>query len=187
MKKLFLLFSLFLGTHSVWAHDVEVDGIFYNLIQESKSAYVTFEGKEYYSSENEYTGDVVVPQTFTLDGITYSVVGVEGHSFRGCKELTSVKLPNSVLTIGAECFRDCSGLVSVKLSESIQELKSHTFSDCTSLTAIDIPHNVKTIENNCFRSCKALTSITIPKSVTIIGSDCFWGCGALASATILAP
>ena len=27
MKKLFLLLSLFLGAHSAWAHDVEVDGI----------------------------------------------------------------------------------------------------------------------------------------------------------------
>ena len=107
MKKFGLLISLFLGAHSVWAHDVEVDGIFYNLIQGSNSAYVTFEGEEYYSSENEYKGDVVVPETFTLDGITYTVKGVEKYSFRGCKELTSVTIPNSVESIGVECFRDC--------------------------------------------------------------------------------
>lgn len=107
MKKFALLISLFLGAHSVWAHDVEVDGIFYNLIQGSNSAYVTFEGEEYYSSENEYKGDVVVPETFTLDGITYTVKGVEKYSFRGCKELTSVTIPNSVESIGVECFNGC--------------------------------------------------------------------------------
>lgn len=108
MKKfsLLLLFSLFLGAHSVWAHDVEVDGIFYNLFNGSNVANVTFQGEEYYSSENEYTGDVVVPQTIMVDGITYTVKGVEKYSFRGCKELTSVTIPNSVESIGVECFGD---------------------------------------------------------------------------------
>ena len=147
MKKLFLLLSLFyLGAHSAWAHDAEVDGIFYNLFEGSQCATVTFQGEEYYSVQNEYTGDVVVPATFTLDGVVYSVIGVEGHSFRDCTELTSVTLPNSVKTIGAECFSKCSSLTSVKLPNSISDL-----------------------EDYCFYECKALTSITIPESVSAIG------------------
>lgn len=38
MKKLFLLLSLLLGAHSAWAHDAEVDGIFYNLIKSNQCA-----------------------------------------------------------------------------------------------------------------------------------------------------
>ena len=124
MKKLFLLLSLFyLGAHSTWAHDAEVDGIFYNLFEGSQCATVTFQGDEYNSVQNEYKGDVVVPATFTFDGVVYSVTGVEAHSFRDCTELTSVTLPNSVKTIGAECFSKCSSLTSVKLPNSIPDLE----------------------------------------------------------------
>lgn len=44
MKKFSLLLSLFLGAHSAWAHDAEVDGIFYNLFEGSQCATVTFQG-----------------------------------------------------------------------------------------------------------------------------------------------
>ena len=44
MKKCFLLLSLLWGALSAWAHDVEVDGIFYNLDAGNKAATVTFKG-----------------------------------------------------------------------------------------------------------------------------------------------
>ena len=176
MKTLFLLLSLFLGAHSAWAHDAEVDGIFYNLFKGSQCAMVTFQGEEYNSVQNEYKGDVVVPATFTFDGVVYSVTGVEGHSFRDCTELTSVTLPNSVQTIGAECFSKCSSLTSVKLPNSLLSLEEYCFSDCYSLASIDIPESVVDIGRNCFGGCTALTSVTIPESVLSIGRDCFWYC-----------
>lgn len=40
MKRIFLLFSLLLGVLSAWAYDVELDGIFYNLDKENKTASV---------------------------------------------------------------------------------------------------------------------------------------------------
>ena len=44
MKKSFLLLSLLWGVLSAWAHDAEVDGIFYNLDAGNKAATVTFKG-----------------------------------------------------------------------------------------------------------------------------------------------
>ena len=176
MKKFSLLLSLFLGAHSAWAHDAEVDGIFYNLFEGSQCATVTFQGEEYYSVQNEYKGDVVVPATFTFDGVVYSVIGVEGHCFQDCTELTSVTLPNSVQTIGAECFSKCSSLTSVKLSNSLLSLEEYCFSDCYSLASIVIPESVVDIGRNCFGRCTALTSVTIPESVLSIDRDCFRNC-----------
>ena len=46
MKKSFLLLSLLWGALSAWAHDAEVDGIFYNLDAGNKTATVTFKGDE---------------------------------------------------------------------------------------------------------------------------------------------
>ena len=176
MKKFSLLLSLFLGAYSAWAHDAEVDGIFYNLFEGSQCATVTFQGDAYHSVQNEYKGDVVVPATFTFDGVVYSVTGVEAHCFQDCTELTSVTLPNSVQTIGAECFSKCSSLTSVKLPNSLLSLEEYCFSDCYSLASIVIPESVVDIGRNCFGRCTALTSVTIPESVLSIDRDCFRNC-----------
>lgn len=59
MKRSFLLLTLLWGALSAWAHDAEVDGIFYNLDVDNKTATVTFKGD--YFQHNEYAGNVVIP------------------------------------------------------------------------------------------------------------------------------
>ena len=153
MKKLFLLLTLLLCTSMTWAHDVEVDGIYYNLNQTNKTATVTFKGSYYYSYDNEYSGEVVIPENFIYDGITYSVTSLGNNCFLGCTGLTSITIPNSVTTLEDYCF-----------------------SGCTGLTSITIPNSVTSLGWQCFSGCKGLTSITIPNSVTSLGSRCFRDC-----------
>ena len=107
MKKLFLLLTLLLCTSMAWAHDVEVYGIFYNLNQTNKTAAVTYKGSSYNSYDNEYSGEVVIPENFIYDGITYSVTSLGDYCFRGCTGLTSITIPNSVTSLGEGCFSSC--------------------------------------------------------------------------------
>ena len=107
MKKLFLLLTLLLCTSMAWAHDVEVDGIYYNLNQTYKTATVTFKGFSFSSYDNEYSGEVVIPENFIYDGITYSVTSLGDKCFRGCTGLTSITIPNSVTSLGGGCFIGC--------------------------------------------------------------------------------
>ena len=90
-----------------WAYDVEVDGIYYNLNQTNKTATVTFKGSSYYSYDNEYSGEVVIPQKFIYDGITYSVTSLGYACFKYCTGLTSITIPNSVTSLGEHCFEGC--------------------------------------------------------------------------------
>ena len=87
MKKLFLLFSLLLGVLSVWAYDVEVKGIFYNLDKENKTASV---------ASYSYKGAVVIPETISVDGKAYTVTSLGDKCFYDCEDLTSITIPNSV-------------------------------------------------------------------------------------------
>ena len=107
MKKFVLLLVLFLGFHSAWAHDVEVDGIYYNLNRNAKTASVTFKGKSYLSYYNEYSGAIVIPETVIFDGTRYSVTSLGDECFRGCSSLTSITIPNSVTGVGDWCFNSC--------------------------------------------------------------------------------
>ena len=93
MKKSFLLLSLLWGVLSAWAHDAEVDGIFYNLDAGNKTATVTFKGYYCDSYEGEYAGDVVIPETVTFEGLTYSVTSLGEYCFGYCIHLSRCRIP----------------------------------------------------------------------------------------------
>ena len=118
MQKIFLLFTLLCLSLSARAHDAEVDGIFYNLDTANRTATVTYKGVYYFSYSNEYSGDVVIPETVTYNGITYSVMSVGSHCFSDCSSLTSITIPNSVTSLGHSCFAWCSSLTSIYMSRS---------------------------------------------------------------------
>ena len=132
MRKQFLLFTLLLGSITAWGHDVEVDGIYYNLHQQDTTASVTFKGDAPAAYRNEYTGEVVIPETVTVEGIPYIVTSVGDRCFYECNSLTSVSIPGTVKSLGDMCFYDCSGLVSVNLPESVTSLGDGCFEYCTS-------------------------------------------------------
>ena len=127
MKKLFLLLTLLLCTSMAWAHDVEVDGIYYNLNQTNKTAAVTFKGSYSFSYDNEYSGKVVIPENFIYDGNTYSVTSLGGSCFDGCTRLLSITIPNSVTSLGDGCFWGCTGLTSITIPNSVTSLGIHCF------------------------------------------------------------
>ena len=107
MKNYFLLLTLLCLSLSARAHDAEVDGILYNLDAANRTATVTYKGDYYDSYDHEYSGAVVIPETVTYKGITYSVKSLGERCFSYCINLTSITIPNSVTSIGEACFGAC--------------------------------------------------------------------------------
>ena len=183
MRKLFFLFLALVATTSLWAHDFEVDGIYYNYLV-GNNVEVTYRGERYHSYDNEYAGEVIIPSTVTYNGTTYSVTTIKERTFYDCSSLTSVTIPNSVTSIGGEAFAGCSSLTSVTIPNSVTSIGDYAFFHCSSLTSITIPNSVTSIGSEAFYGCSSLTSVTIPNSVTSIGNDAFYGCSSLTSITI---
>ena len=97
MKKLKLFFTalLLLCATTVAAHDFEVDGIYYNITDATnKTIEVTYRGTSYSEYSDEYTGGVVIPESVTYNGTTYSVTSIGNRAFHSCG-LTSIEIPNS--------------------------------------------------------------------------------------------
>ena len=182
MRKLFSLFLALVATTSLWAHDFEVDGIYYNYLEDN-NVEVTYRG-DYYDSYDEYAGEVIISSTVTFDGTTYIVTSIGNDAFSKCLSLTSITIPNSVTSIGEWAFFDCSSLTSITIPNSVTSIGVNAFNGCSSLTSITIPNSVTTIGNGAFAGCSSLTSITIPNSVTSIGGLAFSGCSAMTSITI---
>ena len=157
---------------------VVVDGLYYNLDYVNNQAQVTS------MPEGKYTGDIVIPSSFTYNDTNYSVTSIGDYAFYDCSGPTSVTIPNSVTSIGDYAFRGCSGLTSVTIGNSVTSIGNDAFSSCSGLTSITIPNSVTSIGDWAFYKCTGLTSLTIGSGVTSIGDYAFEGCSGLTSITI---
>ena len=126
--------------------------------------------------DNTISGALTIPPTVTYKKVTYSVRFINGNTFSDCEHLTSVIIPNSVISIGDKAFDGCSGLTSVTIPNSVQSIGEDAFSGCSSLTSVKIPNSVTSIGEDAFSGCSRLTSVKIPNSVTSIGAGAFRIC-----------
>ena len=171
-----LILSVFFSI-SASAYDVEVDGIYYNLVPNGNVAEVT-------NGANKYEGDITIPSSIKVNDTEYSVTSVGNSAFEDCISLTSITIPNSVTSIGMCAFRHCRSLTSITIPNSVTSIGGDAFYGCSSLTSIIIPNSVTSIGYYAFRNCSGLQSITIPNSVTIILDYAFSGCSSLTSIII---
>ena len=185
MKKVLplTLLSLIMSLE-VCAFDAEIDGIFYDFYgEEAKVTYQTqIDDFPYFVSK--CSGTVVIPEYVTYNDMTYKVTSIGEFAFNGCRDLTSVTIPESVTSIGEEAFYYCSGLTSITIPESVTKIGYNAFYYCNSLTSVTIPGNMTSINNNAFCYCTGLTTVTISKGVTRIGDFVFAGCSNLTDIII---
>lgn len=181
MKRYLLLILVTLLPMLASAYDVEIGAIYYNL--SGSTATVTYATTSY----NSYSGAVVIPESFSYNGKTYSVTSIGRNAFQSCSGLTSITIPNSVTSIGGNAFRDCSSLTSITIPNSVTIIASETFYGCSSLTSITIPNGVTSIGESAFSNCDNLTSVIIGNSVTSIGGYAFKNCYRLTTIICLNP
>ena len=134
MRKLFSLFMALLATTSLWAHDFEVDGIYYNKVGKD-SVEVTFKGEFLNSVANEYIDTVVIPATVDYEGTVFRVVNLGQFAFAECELLEAV-IFTDIERISWGAFWECKGIKSITITESVQTIESFAFYDCENLSTI---------------------------------------------------
>ena len=144
--------------------------------------YDGFQWAEVLGHENgtSATGELIILENVTYEGVSYSVTEIGWHAFAGCSGLTgSLIIPNSVTRIGDGAFAGCTGFSgSLTIPNSVTTIDSEAFLGCSGFTgSLTIPGSVTTIEVAAFRGCSGFTgSLTIPNSVTTIKYEAFRDC-----------
>ena len=133
----------------------------------------------------EPEGDIVIPE---------GVKHIASNLLRGCKYITSVKIPVSVTSIGRYVFEGCESLGNITVAEENEIYDSRN--NCNAVIKTDdgtlvvgckntiIPDGVKSIGEEAFFRCTGLVSVVIPSSVTTIERSAFYGCSGLTSLAI---
>lgn len=100
--------------------DFHVGGFFYTVIDpdaktcKTKDALGDFEG-------NFAMNNLVIPDSVSYNGYTYTVTGIGNRSFNSNSDLYSITIPATVNDFGTDAFADCERLTSIewKGSESL--------------------------------------------------------------------
>ena len=142
--------------------------------------------------------DVVI--TADIDGYVTSAIehhafsAIEYLGFSECSSITSISIPDSVMSIGYGAFFGCSSLESITVGTGnpvyhsagnclIETLSKTVIAGCNN-SVIPDDGSVTSIATGAFFTGCSLTSIMIPDSITNIEYLAFAGCIGLANITV---
>jgi hypothetical protein len=219
MKKVFItiisiLLPMIVSAALRQVRGTDVNGIYYLFDSSQKTATVTckcitYSGTTFIEDYDkaDYSGAIEIPSEVTYDKETYKVTAIGDVAFADCMSVTSVSIPEGVVSIGQWSFSGTAwynsqsdGLLyldnwligykgdqptgELNIAEGTKGIAAKVLSGCTDLTFVTIPSSMKFIGDNAFSGCGGLTSIDIPNSVLSIGASAFWGCSSLPSIII---
>ena len=139
------------------------------------------------------SGEVVIPKTIE----EYEVIWIGGawqdKVFQGYTGITSIVIPDSVISIDRSVFSGCTSLAEITVSPDNKNYSSVdgvlfnkdgseliVYPKGNGRSAYTVPDGVTSISGSAFSGCTSLTEIIIPDSVTKIGGSAFLGCTSLS-------
>ena len=147
---------------------------------------------------SSFFGDYA-PAVKSFDELQYFVnVALIGYdAFRYCSSLTSITIPEGVVSIESYAFYNCPNLKRVNISNLSVWYKisfgeygnplwkgANLYVNNELVTDIVIPSDITSVNPYLFKGCTSIRSVVIPEGVTSIGGSAFSGCSSLTSITI---
>ena len=138
--------------------------------------------------------DIVIPSTHK--GLP--VTGIGEDAFYSQRDITSLKIPNSIVEIGNEAFHNCSSLKNVYINDleawcnisfsngcaNPLERGANLWVDNEMVTTLVIPTSITEIKEFSFEGCGSIKNIVFHNNVTKIGREAFFNCGNIETLTI---
>ena len=124
-------------------------------------------------------GPLVIPESVNYQGTDYTVTSIGNAAFLYYFYLTSLSLPNSLVTIENSAFAYCSGFTGdLIIPNSVITIEESAFFTCYSFDGdFVLGNSLTTIGDGAFNSCDGLHGVlNIPSSLESIGTMAFRYC-----------
>lgn len=108
-----------------------------------------------------------VTKGIVKSGITH----LGARTFVLAENLTSVELPEGLLSIGVSCFNQ-TGLKSIQFPSTLQKIDDNAFWRGQIAGDVHIPESVTAIGKNVFNKCP-ITSVNLPEGLQVLGGGAF--------------
>lgn len=102
-----------------------------------------------------------------------SITTFGDYAFGGNNKIKHFSIPNSVTSIGDYCFAYNHYTTGYTIGSGLTSLSYRSFSTNDKLTSISIPNNIKTIGTEAFELCSGITEIILGSSVEEINDRAF--------------
>ncbi len=154
-----------------WEFDGLASGCYYGKCYTQ----ITSEGAITIDTSSICTFDIDINRdylTFELQNDCYAIIDCV-NNITGTVEIPDVYNGLPVTTIGSYAFSGCKNLTSILIPNSITNIQSSAFENCTNITNISIPYSVQSIGSSAFNNCISLESVVVLPGVKSIGEDAF--------------
>ena len=179
--------------------EVTIDGVNYIADTMTKTAKVV---------RGNYSGSVEISSSIAVNGVRCDVTRIEESAFSYCWDVTSLSIPESVVSIGRDAIIGTQwyenqpngvvyvGLVAynykgymqpyskIAIKKGTKGIGDYAFKNCDGLISILISESMENIGEGAFEDCHSLTSLNIPIGVKNIGNRAFRNCYELTSIII---
>ncbi|MCR5418060.1 MAG: leucine-rich repeat domain-containing protein [Lachnospiraceae bacterium] len=118
-----------------------------------------------YFYQNPNCKKLNIPNTTTIDGITYSVTSIASYAFNGKNRFTTITVGDNVTKIGQNGFYGCTGCKNLTIGKGLTTIGAHAFADCYKLKTVKIKSTkIKTVKTQAFYNSPKKTTFKVPKA-----------------------
>ena len=114
---------------------------------------------EYVKSNNKAATTIVIPETITVDGITYKVTSIGSRAFENNRTITEVTIGDNVEKINCRAFSCCININKVTIGKNIKAIGYKGFYNCVGIRKLSMPATDIKIGQYAFYGCKYLKAI----------------------------
>ena len=149
-----------------------VDGVEWSFTIANAKATLCGNGFAEPAISRSVTGDVSVPAK--LGGCEVEAIGA--WAFYYCQGLTSISLPDTVVSIAEQAFEGCKSLHAMRMPLALERVGGYAFYNCSALKRVAFTGKVKQLDTFAFCGCVSLESIAFNGDAPSLGSNVFLSC-----------
>ena len=132
------------------AHDVEVTGTFIQVVFIINDVTYEITGNgEVTITGGDKKGEVTIESTVKINGQTYRVTGIADNAFKNNQDITSLTIPEGILTIGDNAFNGCTRLIVINIEKDVHIIGDKAFANVGTAGA-RTRSEASTITVNCY-------------------------------------